>query len=87
MTKEELFKYIKCYFEEIISEIYDLDPSDHSIDNLINLIDKAIDCTVADLLYEYYCFNYGWSHTTRDEITRIPFGGNSLLMRDDLNAK
>lgn len=53
MTKEELFNYIKCYFEEIISEIYDLDLSDRSIDNLINLIDKAIDCTVADLLYEY----------------------------------
>ena len=53
MTKEELFKYIKCYFEEIIREIYDLDLSDRSIDNLINLIDKAIDCTVADLLYEY----------------------------------
>ena len=53
MTKEELFKYIKCCFEEIISEIYDLDLSDRLIDNLINLIDKAIDCTIADLLYEY----------------------------------
>lgn len=53
MTKEELFKYIKCYFEEIISEIYDLDLSNRSIDNLINLIDKAIDCTIANLLYEY----------------------------------
>ena len=32
---------------------------------------------------KYYCFNCGWSHTIRDEITRIPFGGNSLLMEDD----
>ena len=36
---------------------------------------------------KYYCCNCGWSHSTRDEVTRVPFGGNSLLMKDSLNAK
>lgn len=29
-----------------------------------------------------YCPNCGWSHSEQEEIIRIPFGGNSLNMRN-----
>lgn len=33
-------------------------------------------------IHRDYCPNCGWSHSEQEKIVRIPFGGNSLKMRD-----
>ena len=33
-------------------------------------------------IHRYFCSKCGWSHSEQEEVVRIPFGGNSLKMRD-----
>lgn len=33
-------------------------------------------------IHRYFCSKCGWSHSEQEEVVRIPYGGNSLEMRD-----
>ena len=51
-----------------------------------DLIDEMI-CTYPPIPRKF-CSNCGWSYEGKqDEIVRVSFGGNNLLIRGNLNAK
>ena len=45
-----------------------------------DLLSEVLTCMPP--IYRDYCPSCGWSHSKEEEVVRIPFGGNSLKMRD-----
>lgn len=44
-----------------------------------DLMNEVLTCNPP--IHEYYCPNCGWRHHDREEVVRIPFGGNGLAMK------
>ena len=45
-----------------------------------DLLSEVLTCIPP--IHRDYCPSCGWSHSKQEEVVRIPYGGNSLEMRD-----